>query len=192
MSTSDYVPLERLCAGYFGKELTVQEKGIGGKVRLAKVVPFQSVAKAKLAAESLKQDVQYRRLKHKNITKFKNAFDMVENGKIYLCTIWSHFEKEETELLNDFIVNRKESLGVDESKALMIQLVEGVSFLHVNSLSHNALTPFSVLVVKNGSGEAVAKIADYGLTQASSMFPLKLINLHSSISVFECQWLFQI
>lgn len=170
MPQSDYVPLERLCAGYFGKELKVQEKGAVGKVRHAKVVTFQSLAKTKLAAESLRQDIKYRQLEHKNVLKFKDAFDMVESGRIYLCTVWSHYEKEQTELLNDFIINRKESLGIEESKALMVQLVEGVSFLHVNALSHNALTPFSVLILKSSSGEAVVKITDYGLTQASIMF----------------------
>lgn len=175
MPQSDYVPLERLCAGYFGKELKVQEKGAVGKVRHAKVVTFQSLAKTKLAAESLRQDIKYRQLEHKNVLKFKDAFDMVESGRIYLCTVWSHYEKEQTELLNDFIINRKESLGIEESKALMVQLVEGVSFLHVNALSHNALTPFSVLILKSSSGEAVVKITDYGLTQASIMFGKFLI-----------------
>ncbi|PIK44108.1 putative serine/threonine-protein kinase 35-like [Apostichopus japonicus] len=128
----------------FRQGIEGSRKRCRGKVRHAKVVTFQSLAKTKLAAESLRQDIKYRQLEHKNVLKFKDAFDMVESGRIYLCTVWSHYEKEQTELLNDFLINRKESLGIEESKALMVQLVEGVSFLHVNALSHNALTPFSV------------------------------------------------
>ncbi|XP_072166781.1 serine/threonine-protein kinase 35-like [Diadema setosum] len=162
-----YIEGEKIRAGYFGTEHHLRERKINGKERMAKMVPVSKRGKAKWVLEQYYRKMVLKLPQHNNLMKIKAAFLHQLSDKeesMYLCTVWKLYG-ENTLNLNEYLLSRNERLDDQAYKSLMIQLATAVEHLHSNGTAHNALTPFSVLVVEGTKGQAVVKVGDYGLTQ---------------------------
>lgn len=165
-----YIEVEKLRAGYFGTEYKYRERGIKGKDRLAKLVPVSKRGKAKWVLEQYYRKMVLRLPKHDNLVQIKAAFlnKVAEDGDdeedMFLCTVWKVCGDNSLNL-NAYLLSRHDRLNDDAYKSLMMQLAQAMEHLHSNGTAHNALTPYSVIVVEGVKGQAVVKVGDYGLTQ---------------------------
>ena len=167
---NQYIELEKIRAGYFGTEHKFREKGISGKDRLAKFVPVTKRGKAKWVLEQYYRKMILKLPKHDNLVRIKAAFlhkltnDEQDCQDMYLCTVWKMYDEKSLNL-NEYLLSRHERLNDNAYKSLMMQLANALEHLHSNGTAHNALTPYSAMVVEGPKGEAVVKVGDYGLTQ---------------------------
>lgn len=166
---NQYTEVEKLRNGYFGTEHRFRERGLNPKERLAKLVPVSKLDETKLALEQHYRKMVLKIPKHENLTKIKAAFldnrtDPSDNQGMYLWIVWKLYS-DNCLNLNAYLLSRHDRLGDDAYKSLMLQLARAMDHLHSHGTAHNALTPYSIVVVEGVKGQAVVKVGDYGLTQ---------------------------
>ena len=93
-------------------------------------------------------------LDHPNIVKFYKIFPETS-------TIWMLMELCEHKDLNDFL--RKQNLNKHEKFKIMVQMAEGVEYLHKNNIIHRDIKPSNILV--SSVNPIVVKFTDFDFSK---------------------------
>ena len=157
---NQFTPLDKIRCGYFGAEHKVKEKGPRGRFRITKLVLCDGQTDSRQILSEYRRTVLSLQ-KHQNILTVKDAFLHKQQGCTYLCSVGKYLDPE---TLNSFLLSRHGLLSDGAHKALFLQLVDAVSYLHSHGISHNALTPHSVRIVEC-KGNALVKLTDFGFAQ---------------------------
>jgi serine/threonine protein kinase len=133
--------------------------GVFGNVFLAKDADGTKVAIKRIRLSSPKHyDPQYKReievlslCDHKNVTKL---IEVVQSKKNEKFLVLEHCD-------TDFKVVMSKSTGLPQLKNVMIQLLEGLTYIHSLNIIHRDLKPDNLLFSEVG-GFWILKIADFG------------------------------
>jgi polo-like kinase 1 len=121
------------------------------KLSAAKIIPKASLQKSRQRAKLLSEIKIHRSLNHTNIVKLEHVFEDSENVYIILelCTNQS---------LNELIKRRRRLMEI-EVQCYILQLINGVKYLHGNRIIHRDLKLGNFFL----SDKMELKIGDFGL-----------------------------
>lgn len=156
-SISDFERLETLGEGTYGTVYAARDKTTGEIVAIKKVkihdekegFPVTSLREIKLLQET-KQ--------HTNIVSLKEVAVGLKTDSIFLV-----FEHSMIDMgcLIDRMRMKDEEMSLGEIKCLILQILNGVSFLNQNYIMHRDLKLSNLLIGNDG----IIKIADFGLAR---------------------------
>ena len=93
---------------------------------------------------------------HRNLIKLYDIMRKKPKEKNnYKGHVYMIYENIEMDLFN--YLNRGYKLSLPEIKCILLQIFEGVEFLHSNNIYHGNLQPSNILI-----SEGIVKIADFG------------------------------
>ena len=95
------------------------------------------------------------KLKHKNIVENFDCF--VDNNKVYIVMEYCPLGD-----LNDYFV--KKAPEMTQRISFMVDMTEGVSYLHSRNIIHRDLKPENVLLT-NRNDQIMCKISDFGISK---------------------------
>ena len=95
------------------------------------------------------------KLKHKNIVEIFDCF--VENNNVYIAMEYCPLGD-----LNDYFV--KQTPEMTQRLYFMVDMTEGVSYLHSRNIIHRDLKPENVLLTERNK-EIICKISDFGISK---------------------------
>lgn len=157
-SVSDFEKLHTLGEGTYGTVYCARDKVSKEIVALKKVkihdenegFPITSLREIKIL-EKLK--------KHLNVVKLKEVVVGFKKDSIFLV-----FEHSNIDLgcLIDQMREYREEMSIGEIKCLILQLLNGVSYMHKKFIIHRDLKLSNLLI----GGDGILKIADFGLSRA--------------------------
>ncbi|XP_071697897.1 CDPK-related kinase 5-like [Rutidosis leptorrhynchoides] len=150
---------EEVGRGHFGYTVTATSKSgtnIGQKVAV-KVIP-KAKMKTAIAIEDVRREVKILRALsiHGNIVDFYDAFE--DNDNVYLV-----MELCEGGELLERILTRRGEFSEDESKNIMVQILNVVAFCHLQGVVHRDLKPENFLL-KTKDDNSQLKAIDFGLS----------------------------
>ncbi len=116
-------------------------------------------AHGRLAIQEVLNFYKLMPLQHDNIVKI---FDINRDRD----AMWIFIEQCELGDLDKYFRNHFSALSEDRKVDLMLQIAEGVEFLHLNGITHRDIKPANVLVTRGRPMEPdVIKLTDFGLTK---------------------------
>ncbi|KAL3650858.1 hypothetical protein CASFOL_007261 [Castilleja foliolosa] len=149
-SIHDYECLERISSGSYGTVYRAQDKATGEIVAVKKEA--EGFSKSTMAEIDM-----LRCLKHPRLVEFKKVVvDHNDVDDIGVYVVMEYLEYD----LREYIFETS-TFTLTEIKRLMRELLEGVRFLHRNTVMHRDLKPSNVLVNANGE----LKICDFGMSR---------------------------
>lgn len=102
---------------------------------------------------------------HVNIAKYEQLYTFKTPQGVFDYAIMQYYPQGNLKKLLE-----EEPLNSDEREDLVMQLLEGISFLHENQIIHRDLKPANILISKRIVGEKtnyILKIADFGLSKVA-------------------------
>ncbi len=141
--------------GAFGVVYKARDEG-GQPVAAKKI----SVAEHReLAVQEVENFYKLMPLQHDNIVKI---FDINRERDV----MWIFMEQCELGDLDKYFRNNLSRLSDNKKVDLMLQIAEGVEFLHTNGITHRDIKPANILVNKAGHKDPdIIKLTDFGLTK---------------------------
>lgn len=101
-------------------------------------------------------NVVQRLMAHKNIATYENYFSVDFLNQTHECLIMHYYSDGN---LNDVVIrNRLSARNIND---LLMQILEGLKYLHLNKILHLDIKPSNILIVKHNN-VFVPKIADFG------------------------------
>eukprot|EP00755_Sulcionema_specki_P018940 Sspe_Gene.11839::Locus_4020_Transcript_1_1_Confidence_1.000_Length_2345::g.11839::m.11839 len=102
-----------------------------------------------------------KKMQHPNVVRLYEVIDDPKDDKLYL--IFEYLEKGELLKLDDegFTEGGK-GLPIDRVRNLMVDIVQGVSYLHQHLIAHRDIKPENLLLDKNDH----VKVSDFGVSRA--------------------------
>lgn len=143
-SATQYSIKRRLGRGSFGEVYLAEHSGANAAVKI--------VRKRLSAPRAFKEVECLSRLKHKNIIRMHRAVET----KTHLVVEMEFFGG--VELLE--YLGEKGRLGEEEAKGIVVQILEGVTFMHCMGIIHRDLKLENILI--NAQGQV--KIIDFGFS----------------------------
>eukprot|EP00102_Acyrthosiphon_pisum_P013567 XP_008183191.1 PREDICTED: cyclin-dependent kinase-like 2 isoform X3 [Acyrthosiphon pisum] len=92
--------------------------------------------------------------KHINVIRLLNIFRL----KSYLYIVFPYMDYNMCQYINKYHPN---GLGYDLTKGFMIQIINGIDYMHRNYVVHRDIKPENILIKKNG----LIKICDLGISK---------------------------
>lgn len=156
-SVSDFEKLHTLGEGTYGTVYCARDKVSKEVVALKKVkihdenegFPITALREIKIL-EKLKT--------HLNVVKLKEVVVGYKKDSIFL--VFEHSIIDIGCLVDQMRANRDE-MSIGEIKCLLLQLLNGVSYMHKKFIIHRDLKLSNLLIAKDG----ILKIADFGLSR---------------------------
>jgi serine/threonine protein kinase/formylglycine-generating enzyme required for sulfatase activity len=97
---------------------------------------------------------------HKNIAHYESVFQFQMTNGVFDYAIMQYYpEGNLKQLLNS------KTLQLDEKFGLVNGLLQGITFLHKNSIIHRDIKPSNILISIDTRNQYVPKIADFGLSK---------------------------
>ncbi|KAI8532860.1 hypothetical protein RHMOL_Rhmol11G0247500 [Rhododendron molle] len=157
--TSRYEVGEEVGRGHFGYTCSaVAKKGeLKGQQVAVKVIPKAKMTTA-IAIEDVRREVKILRALagHKNLVQFYDAFE--DHDNVYIA-----MELCEGGELLDRILSRGGKYSEDEAKAVMVQILNFVTFCHLQGVVHRDLKPENFLFTSKDEHSQL-KAIDFGLS----------------------------
>ncbi|ODV60342.1 Pkinase-domain-containing protein, partial [Ascoidea rubescens DSM 1968] len=152
---NDYLNLSKLGEGTFGTVTKCKQKKTGKLVALKKLIVHKKDDGFPLT--SLREITILKKLKHKNIIHENNNENSNNSipGVFYMVTPYMSSD------LTGLLQNPRITLNENVKKCFMIQLLEGLNYLHHQKLYHRDIKAANLLIDYNN----VLKIADFGLAR---------------------------
>lgn len=149
---SDYISISFIGAGAFSEVLKCQHRPSKG-IRALKITPKHLLVSSKVDTEAFVKEVSIlKKLKHPKIVNF---FESFEDKRHYYIV---------TELCEgDTLYNRLRRVGKFSEKTvleIMLQVLEGVSYIHSQNVVHRDIKLENILFVSQDQLDL--KIADFG------------------------------
>ncbi|XP_033223321.1 cyclin-dependent kinase 9-like [Belonocnema kinseyi] len=162
--STKYEKVAKIGQGTFGEVFKARDKKTGKKFVAMKKVLMDN-EKEGFPITALREIKILQLLKHENIV---NLIEICRTkatpGNRYRSTFYLIFDFCEHDLAGLLSnVNVKFSLG--EIKQVMVQLLNGLYYIHSNKILHRDMKAANVLITKTG----ILKLADFGLARAFSM-----------------------
>lgn len=146
-SIDEYETLNTINSGSYGVVSRARHKRTGEIVAVKEELDGLSVS-------SMREIHILRSLHHPCIVDFKRVVVDDCDG-VYIVMEYARND------LGRYLDSRKEPFKINEVKDLMIQILEGVNFLHEKGIMHRDLKPCNILI----SGDGWLKIGDFGLSR---------------------------
>jgi len=96
---------------------------------------------------------------HPNIAYYEECYTIPQLDGEYDFGILQYYEEGN---LSQLLKNN--TLTLEKKQAVLMQILEGVHFLHNNGIIHRDLKPQNILIVKRGT-EYIPKITDFGISK---------------------------
>jgi len=156
-SVTDFERLDTLGEGTYGTVYSARDKVTGEIVAIKKVkihdelegFPITSLREIKML-----QEIDH----HVNIVSLREVVVGRKSDSIFLVFDYSLIDMG---CLVDRMRMSREEMTIGEIKCLMLQLLNGMSFLHQNYIMHRDLKLSNLLMGKDG----ILKIADFGMSR---------------------------
>ena len=136
------------------------------------------IAKVELGFENIRLKKEVELIKqlpvHRNIAYYEECYTFESFDGEYDFGILQYYE--EGNLLE---LQKRETLTNDQKGAIIVQILNGLDFLHKNGIIHRDLKPQNILIAKSEK-EYIPKITDFGISKkldidSSSIFHNSLI-----------------
>ncbi|KAF7661558.1 hypothetical protein LDENG_00259360 [Lucifuga dentata] len=158
----NYDILVQIGEGSYGKVYKARE--VGGQQRLLAVKKFNITGESPeigIPANMIREVALLRKMMHfdhPNIVKLLDASAVPMARNLDLTLVFEYIDLD----LSTYLAKAPASgLSRDNIKELMMQLLQGLDFLHSNMVLHRDLKPDNILVSSRGE----VKIADFGLAR---------------------------
>jgi eukaryotic-like serine/threonine-protein kinase len=139
----------------------IQRVGQGGfgSVWLAQEVVRQQVigsvaVKCFIGNPSLREIMTLSQLSHPNLIAYRAAFE--QDGNVYLV-----MEYADGGDIGAMLKNSPEGLGEENTRRILLAVVEGLTYLHQRKIIHRDIKPANIFV-----SSGVVKLGDFGLAKA--------------------------
>lgn len=168
---NEYKIVDKLGEGGFGEIYKVEKKGVNYILKRCKTENITEADDILLEAKYL------RNLEHKNIVKYIDDFIHVEihKGKLeptyYVLIIMEFCEGGDLKKQIDSVYYDKRTYTKHEILEVLIQICEGLNYLHNRNIIHRDIKSQNIFLTKNG----VIRIGDFGLAKK-----LKKNNRHNT------------
>nr|XP_043620563.1 CDPK-related kinase 5-like [Erigeron canadensis] len=150
---------EEVGRGHFGFTVSATSKSgdHGGQKVAVKVIPKAKMTTA-IAIEDVRREVKILRALtvHSNVVDFYDAYE--DNDHVYFV-----MEMCEGGELLDRILTRRGEFTEDESRNIMVQILNVVAFFHLQGVAHRDLKPENFLLKKKND-YSLLKAIDFGLS----------------------------
>ncbi len=155
---ANFIVEERVGAGGFGAVYRVKNPSLGREEALKVILP--EVANERNNDKRFLREVNViSRIEHPNIVRLYNS------GTTETGVKWMTMEMLVGARL-DKVIRQSGGLSFEESKMIMIQLLNGLQEAHSRDLIHRDLKPSNVILTEKEGYGAVVKILDFGLAKA--------------------------
>uniref|UniRef100_A0A3Q2YKX6 cyclin-dependent kinase n=1 Tax=Hippocampus comes TaxID=109280 RepID=A0A3Q2YKX6_HIPCM len=164
-----YELLTEIGQGSYGKVYKAREVGEGG--RLLAVKKFHFCSEASLSSNDngipphiIREVALLERMKyfqHPNVVKLLDATATLVGRSLDLTLVLEYIDQDLSTYLS---VAHPSGLSRDNIKAVMLQVMRGLDFLHANIVLHRDLKPANILVSSSG----LVKITDFGMSRLYS------------------------
>jgi len=156
-SISDFERLETLGEGTYGTVYSARDK-INGEIVAIKKVKIHD-EKEGFPMTSLREIKILNELKnHINVVRLKEVAVGSKDDSIFLVFEYSLID---VGCLIDRMRMNYDDMSIGEIKCIILQILNGISYLHQNFIMHRDLKLSNLLIGKDG----VIKIADFGLAR---------------------------
>ncbi|KAM9784704.1 cyclin-dependent kinase 4 [Syngnathus typhle] len=159
-----YELLAEIGQGSFGKVYKARAVGEGGRLLAVKKFHFCSQSSADdngIPSYILREVALLDRMKyfqHSNVVKLLDVTATLAGNVLDLTLVLEYIDQD----LSTYLSKAPPSgLGRDNIRLLMLQVMRGLDFLHVNMVLHRDLKPANILVSSCG----LVKIADFGMSR---------------------------
>ncbi|XP_077350799.1 cyclin-dependent kinase 6 [Festucalex cinctus] len=161
-----YELLAEIGQGSFGKVYKARAVDIGGRLLAVKKFHFCSKMSPLSGDNGIPPSIlreaallnKMKSFKHPNIVKLLDATITLVDKEFDLTVVLEYIDQDLSTYLS---VAPPSGLSRDNIKAVMLQLMRGLDFLHVNMVLHRDLKPPNILVSSSG----LVKIADFGMSR---------------------------
>ncbi|CAL1392982.1 unnamed protein product [Linum trigynum] len=161
-SVSEYERLNAINEGTYGKVYKAKDKKSGEVVAVKMVKMDHGVEDYGFPVSSLREINLLFGLQHPSIVQVKEVV-MDDRDNVYM--VMEYMEHD----LKELTQGMKQSFSTSEVKCLMLQLLEGVMYLHDNWIIHRDLKTSNLLL--NNQGDL--KICDFGMSRQYGSSPSK-------------------
>jgi serine/threonine protein kinase/TPR repeat protein len=96
---------------------------------------------------------------HKNIANYTKVFRFESPSGLHDYAIMQYYPDGN---LSDYL--KRHSLSIEKKEQLILDILDGVTFLHKNKVIHRDLKPSNILIV-NRKGNLTPKITDFGISK---------------------------
>ncbi|XP_036794084.1 cyclin-dependent kinase 4 isoform X3 [Oncorhynchus mykiss] len=180
----NYEILAEIGEGAYGKVYKAREVRDQQRLVAVKKLNIPGHTESGIPAFMIREVALLRKIEyfnHPNIVKLLDVSAGLKNRSLDLTLVFEYIDQD----LSTFLTTVPSTgLSLDKIKDVMVQLLQGLDFLHTNMLVHRDLKPENVLVSSRGE----VKIADFGLariyTYHIALTPC--VSLQSRTSSFQC------
>jgi serine/threonine-protein kinase BUR1 len=155
----NYTFLEKLGEGTFGEVHKAQDKSTAGLVALKRI--FLHNEEEGFPITALREIRILKELDHENIIPLldmsvqRGDRSARKRGLVYMVTPYMDHD------LTGLLENPSVRLSVAQIKCYLLQILQGVNFMHQNGYLHRDIKASNILIDNNG----IVKIADFGLAR---------------------------
>nr|XP_057905053.1 cyclin-dependent kinase 4 [Doryrhamphus excisus] len=157
-----YELLAEVGKGAYGKVYKAREVGEKGRLLAVKKYNIQAASWDSGIPPFMLREValldKMKHFNHPNVVKMLDASAMVKDRVLDLTVVLEYIDQDLSAYLS-----KASSTGLtrDNIKDVMLQLMQGLDFLHSNMVLHRDLKPENILISSRGE----VKIADFGLAR---------------------------
>jgi len=146
---------DKLGEGGFGKVLKAYDNYLDKWVAM-KIAPVGAHDSIRLKKEV---EMVSKLPAHPNIAKYEECYTFPSyDGELDFGILQYYEEGNLSQLL------KNNTLTLDQKRSVLMQILEGIHFLHNNGIIHRDLKPQNILIVKRGA-EYIPKITDFGISK---------------------------
>lgn len=144
------------------------------------------VSSMKEATKAIKELLIVQNLSNPHVAKYLSLFFNENLGLVLVCIVMEFYEGDlEGYISNFYQKNKEKRIPEDVVRSIILQITEGLSFLHENNLIHRDLKPQNIFIKyedknqqktnnkNNRNFEGNLKIGDFGLSTRFSKDSLK-------------------
>uniref|UniRef100_A0A8K9ULR1 Cyclin-dependent kinase 21 n=1 Tax=Oncorhynchus mykiss TaxID=8022 RepID=A0A8K9ULR1_ONCMY len=157
----NYEILAEIGEGAYGKVYKAREVRDQQRLVAVKKLNIPGHTESGIPAFMIREVALLRKIEyfnHPNIVKLLDVSAGLKNRSLDLTLVFEYIDQD----LSTFLTTVPSTgLSLDKIKDVMVQLLQGLDFLHTNMLVHRDLKPENVLVSSRGE----VKIADFGLAR---------------------------
>ncbi|KAI8917860.1 cyclin-dependent kinase 10 [Powellomyces hirtus] len=163
-SVESYEKLNRIGEGTYGIVYRARHRASGAIVALKRIRIEEQTEGMPLS--SLREISLLKKIRHENVVEVR---DVVVGNELENIFMVMEYCQQDMGNLMDNVISKGPSPGYTDAevKCLMIQLLDGLAYLHDNYIIHRDLKMTNLLLTSAG----VLKIADFGLARTFSLPP---------------------
>ncbi|MFA6241929.1 MAG: serine/threonine-protein kinase [Candidatus Hydrogenedentales bacterium] len=135
--------------------------------RLRRLVAIKSIREDLCKNEEVRKRIERECLLHARIGSHPHIvtlYDRLDEGdRIYL--VMEYVEGKTLDALMDDAQTDPQALTWKDSIHITMQVLDALSRIHTQGIVHRDIKPSNILVMKNDSGETIAKLMDFGIAR---------------------------